>query len=366
MFVNSSADINLHIPANGRGSWYASMSRHPGRDDGVWQSIPGWQHQNESPYLMKSNRSAIRAQNRPFFLLLTAFSLLPSAIAQQPKAQSTQPPTPQLDNIRFAARFATGSPTGGIQEAINDFGGAPACGTIVLPYGTVSATATILVSRRQGCRLIGQGHGQTTSLSPTAIKWTGAANGTVLSFADCIMCYATAFLVDGNHSAGKGLEYTSISGSSQSSVFEDLGIINIIGTPGQAIYVGSSGGRQVDTSTFRNITTSNSVDGIYQEGTNTLQIVYEKMNIQQVTSHFIDLEGGGLSTKDNTYLGPYTTSGVDLIQIANSAHYAFFMNDYFEGGAIGDTLFSMPGILNSAGPIISIQNGSYSDAVLGN
>jgi len=180
------------------------------------------------------------------------------------------------------------------------------------------------------------------------------------------MCYATGFLIDGNNSAGQGLQYTSIKGSSQSSLFEDLGIINVTETPGHAIYVGSPTGRQVDTSTFRNITTSNSVDGIYQEGTNTLQILYEKMNIQQIRRHFIDLEGGGLTTKDNTYLGPFTTSGVNLIQIANFSNYAFFMNDYFEGGATGDTLFYMPGVINVTGPIISIQNGSYSDSIAGN
>ena len=284
---------------------------------------------------------------------------------------SAQAITPWIEpsnvNVKsFGAKGnAVADDTAAIQAAINSFGSSK-CGTVFIPAGTYNVSSTILVASRQGCRIIGNGHGQTNNLSPTTIKWTGAGNGTVVSFSDCIMCYATGFLIEGNNSAGKGLEYTSATGSSQTSLFEDLGIINVTGTPGDAIYCGSSTGRQVDTSTFRNITTSNSVYGIFQEGTNTLQILYEKMNIQQITTSFLDLEGGGMSTQGNTYLGPFSTTGINFFQIANFASYAFFHDDYMEGGATGVTVFNMPGVLNTAGPRVSIQNGSYSDAIAGN
>jgi parallel beta-helix repeat protein len=58
----------------------------------------------------------------------------------------------RMENIRYAEQFANGSSTGGIQEAINDL---PNGGTVVLPVGTITTTATVVV----GNPVIIRGHG---------------------------------------------------------------------------------------------------------------------------------------------------------------------------------------------------------------
>jgi len=69
----------------------------------------------------------------------------------------------RMENIRFAEQFASGSSTGGIQEAINDL---PNGGTVMLPASTITITSTINITH--GVTVRGHGLGVTAiSLNST-------------------------------------------------------------------------------------------------------------------------------------------------------------------------------------------------------
>jgi hypothetical protein len=98
---------------------------------------------------------------------------------------SVQALAKNLNNIRFADQFATGSSTGGIQEAVNDL---PSTGGIVyLPYGATNVISTINIAK-DNVLLIGHGsYGimadlQTVDRPASELKWTGSAGGTLLQF----------------------------------------------------------------------------------------------------------------------------------------------------------------------------------------
>jgi hypothetical protein len=234
-------------------------------------------------------------------------------------------------------------------------------------FNLVTASATINVGFRYGCIVEGVGVGFSVATSPASIKWTGAANGTVFNFSDCLKCVTSNFTIDGNNSEGIGLANTSTTASSQGNIYENLNIINVTGSPGYAIYNGSSTNRQVDTATFKNITVNNAALCWYEDGVNTEAILYEKMNCQDTTSGYFVVQSGDFTTKDNVYLGPNTGGGVtNLFTISNGVSHATLINDHLEISGPVTNVFNFPGVINVSGSTVIIEGATYSVAQIAN
>jgi hypothetical protein len=82
-----------------------------------------------------------------------------------------------MENIRFAEQFASGSSTGGIQEAINDLTNG---GTVMLPAGTTIISATITVG--ESVKIVGHGWGETavTSTQTSGDEFLVTVGGVIL------------------------------------------------------------------------------------------------------------------------------------------------------------------------------------------
>jgi hypothetical protein len=279
-----------------------------------------------------------------------------------------------LNNIRFADQFAIGSSTGGINEAILDFGRPPACGTVILPYGTTRITATVggpgITGGREGCMFIGHGAPNSSpSGTGTTLLWAGAANGTMFNVSGCLDCYSSHFKLDGAHTAGQGFAQTVGGGhGSFQNLTEDLYIQYITGSPGYAIYVGDHAGRQVSESTFEKIMTAWVTTAVYQEGDATLNIHYKDFSLGVYNTCF-NIRDGNMSSYGNACgwdAGGAPTAGW---LINNKVVLAELFNDYAETG-FNVSILSFPGVANYGGPHVDIQGGayacSYPGCVIGN
>ena len=238
-----------------------------------------------------------------------------------------------VNGIKFidGVKYSTSDIGAGVNAAIADFGTAPLCGIIYLPLGAFNASTSLTLSGRYGCRLIGQGDGQ--SSSGTYITWTGAANGTMLSAAGCYSCEVTGFTLNGASSAGIGISYTTGGGlTSQQSSFHDLTILNLTGTPGQGIYVGSASNAQVSESRFDTIFEIGFVTGVRQEGINTLNITYKDMSFTATAPSLFcfDIAAGNFRGLHNTCEGlPLTATAA--YNIASTVSTVDIINSYTEG-----------------------------------
>ena len=143
-------------------------------------------------------------------------------------------------------------------------------GTVLIPAGTYLVASSISLAL-SGCNLEGDG------MAVTTLKWTGTSGGTVLVATEWAYAHASDFTINGNSLAGIGIDFRGVNGTQVNiqDVIERIQVINCSQSPGYNIHVGDSSNNQISESTFRKILVSGGIEGIYQEGSQTLSMVYD-------------------------------------------------------------------------------------------
>lgn len=235
-----------------------------------------------------------------------------------------------LQDVRFAAAYASGSTTGGINEAIAAFGAGVECGTIVLPKGVVTVTETVSFSNREGCRVVGHGmNGADSAGNPgTTLLWGGAADGTVMEVLHTEWAAFQDFAIECND-AGIGLDIdadNTISPTQQIS-FTNVHIEDCKGTPGVAVDIGNNTNDQVSEITFNKLIAVQNDIVARVDGSQTQNIVFKDSNWGTYTDYGLQLLNGRVSIEGGAFLSSATS--IATYFIANDA-------DAFDFSAFGD------------------------------
>jgi len=234
---------------------------------------------DESTRMLKKNHFVTIAYRRAIILALTACFLLAPGRQEKTQAQTTQQLTPRVEYIRYADRFALGSSTGGIQEAINDFGAAPSCGIVYLPFGNTLISSTINLATRQGCTLEGHGTGDTLAGSPTSLSWTGHAGLPMLHIEGMGNRLENVHFfgnTSANPRAAIELDATKINASR--NLFLNIGI----GFWGPRQFTNGvllSGKANGDTNTFKDISISSAGVGVDNENPNASDLHFDTLEV---------------------------------------------------------------------------------------
>lgn len=198
--------------------------------------------------------------------------------------------------------FSRGTAKATIQAAIDALptGG----GVVSISAGTFDIGKTVTVPA--GALKI-EGAGRNT----TTLRWTGPAGGTVLSLDGFAHSEASGFTVDGNGSAGIGIDFHGVNGQTVNiqDVLENIEIENVTGAPGYGLHVGDAASDETSEDTFREFLIGNTTDAVFQEGSQTVNIVYDGFSENAAGSahtNFFDLRGGSAAI-DAFQGGAYTT-----------------------------------------------------------
>lgn len=163
-------------------------------------------------------------------------------------------------------------------------------GTVRIGSGQFDVASTIAVPKRATL----EGNGK----DKTILYWTGAANGTVILASDWSYSHMGGFKVDGAGKAGIGISVTSDgAGPSIEDVVHNVWLVNMNGTPGDDLYVGSTTAQnyEIAQDVFRGILLGSAVNGIYQDGTQTVDNTYERIDQDTGTTNMVNLRNGSAS-----------------------------------------------------------------------
>ncbi len=232
-----------------------------------------------------------------------------------------------VGRVYYAEHFylhAPSSPTKGIQEAINacgqGFGTSIKGCTVVLPKGDVLITEGITIgglttsTAKSGIVLRGHGaglratdtqSGTNWNLGGTNLIWSGEANGTVLTLEGVSHSRFIDFMIDGGQpptgGAGIGILIkgcNTCSTPSMQNVFQNISIVDIIGSPGHGIEIigenlvnestGIAGQKyddQISENLFEHITVQNSHTAFFHDSS-------QATNNHLLNATFVDYEYG--------------------------------------------------------------------------
>lgn len=227
---------------------------------------------------------------------------------------------------------------------------------LYFPAGVYAIASTVTFSALQGIEVFGAGDGSGSSSSTcgSALKWIGAANGTMMTISSCQWSQFHNFRLDANSIAGVGLHVTGSGTSCQRNSYDRLTVANVLGTsPGYGFRIGASSNPDVSQSSFTNCTSFSNKYGLYQEGTQTVAIDYYQWTFTysgavtkaDVTTH-ANFAAGDVTMNECTFLGPVTTSQVT---VAAACDWARFTNMYHE---VGD------GTVAASGPAYLFPSGN--------
>lgn len=220
-------------------------------------------------------------------------------IASVAMAQKTGSPSGgSFEGIRFVSAFQEGSTTGGIQEAINSFGAKPACGTVIVPIGTLSVSSEINLSGRNGCRIVGMG-----SSGPSELDWKGPANGTMFLFDGSYYNVISGLYLNGESTAGIAFNLQSSAGSTAHNRIEDCRIAGFLGTPGYAFQIGVKAVSNVSENEIDHVEVYRTPTMLYQDGAQSFTWVYGLYSGAGV-SNGVNVRAGWLSMNDSEISAP--------------------------------------------------------------
>ena len=199
-------------------------------------------------------------------------------------------------------------------------------GKVFFPQGKYVINSTLNLLSTSNVTLEGA-----ASFTPeTAGSWiiTGGSftpGNTMLLARDILGCNIQSLGFEGSAIAGMAIDHTATSGhSSQFCHFENIYINNCTV---QGMHVGSSTGVQVSNFTLRRFVISNCPTAILQDGNNTNVNAYEK-GLIDVQTYGIDVAGGDILTRENTYEGQ--AGAIAAVRVQTLALWARFENDYHE------------------------------------
>jgi hypothetical protein len=266
---------------------------------------------------------------------------------------------PSLNGIVYANPHTAGTTTAGINEALDSFGAAPACGTIILPYGVYSVSSTIggtHTQSRQGCIVQGQGAHDTYAGGGTLLRWTGAANGTMMDIQNCYYCQSKDLVLDGNSTAGVGHSTSAQSGPtllSFGNLVENIEVENIKGSPGNAFQLVSPSGLMVDSTTYKHVYGQYNTTCFFLSGINTTDTSIYGQSLCNSTSYGIYLAPGtAASIYDMAFSGSAT-----LFYVDNQAQGLTCTNCYSEEFK---TFLTANGTANTSGaPQIAFYHSAF-------
>lgn len=238
---------------------------------------------------------------------------------------------PTVFNVKDPAYGAKGDgttdDTAAIQAAIN---ACSAGGIVHLPIGTYKITTMLDVNNRSGVTVEGSGQGQIAATAASVLKWAGASGGTVFRVYSTQWSIFRDFTIDGNSLAGVGIDYTALNAvnTSQRNRFENITVRGITQSPSRNIHVGSSTNDQISETLFKNVAMFGGGTGIYQEGTQTDNVVYDQCLFSAYTTVGLDVVSGTVETRNCDFENA-TANTID-VRIGSAALGANFYNNYHE------------------------------------
>jgi hypothetical protein len=257
-----------------------------------------------------------------------------------------------------------GDQTGGIVPAIKsclsiNSAQYAAC-TVILPRGYVDVSETIDTSsvngspaNRERWGLVLRGHGSgaestssDTVYAGTVLRWQGDDNGTVLKVRSTRSSRFENFMIDGQSNggnAGIGIHVggdTSIAPASHDT-FSNIAIEEVLGSPGIGILVASyCGGTtpcdyQVSETTFEDVVISEVYTGIRQEGEQTTNMNYNRVEIRFYNEWGIDVDDGDVKTNNARFLpwdpvGQSPMASLGDVRIGYKTNHVVFRDNYHE------------------------------------
>ncbi len=197
---------------------------------------------------------------------------------------------------------------------------------LVLGPGTYSVSATQSINDCYSCSIEGVAGSQVLG---TRFKWVGSSNGTVFSVVSSSWSIIKDISIDGNLTAGTGFSMQSASGSSsaQQNEVHNLYVTGVTGSPGRAVYVGSSTNGDVSQNTWDRIHIFSSNYGIYQEGQQTVQNWFSGIEIFYSLTGAARFIGGDIHVTNALFISENSGAFSDIYVGASCAGARFINID---------------------------------------
>lgn len=249
------------------------------------------------------------------------------------------------DEVYHAADYASGSSTGGLQEAIDAAcatvvgNSGRRCGTVVLPQGTVRLTEKVVVGsntdvadRAFGLRVVGQGRGLASGgpehFGGTTLVYSGSAslNDAMIEIQGGQDNYFTGFSMladdelDGSNVADHCIKFSPKVGSPEfaatlRNVFDQ---INCSHAAVSGVFLSSRSGyenQQADHNTFRDMRIAETPKCFHIDNTNTQETIISGLDCLQYSTYGVHVERGRGRLQNSQFSGitsPLSTIHIDV------------------------------------------------------
>jgi hypothetical protein len=220
------------------------------------------------------------------------------------------------------------------QEAVNS------STNVLVPAGTYLLNELVNVTGKYGFSFRGVNYAQINAgRGGSNFLWTGATNGQPFLWDQVQYGSIGGFTIDGNATAGIGMQVGNPGASDTSSNFHNhvdhVTIINCLGSPGYGLFVGQlTYSRDVSQSEYSQLYLSNSVVDLYQDGGQTLHNLYHDITFTHSTNptdtQYDIYVAAGDFREDH---GVFINSGSDPlaeVYVHNNAKWVVFKGDYHE------------------------------------
>jgi hypothetical protein len=201
---------------------------------------------------------------------------------------------------------------------------------LTLDTAIYKITSTIVIGPVSGLSMTGASKGENAYMAGSSFLWAGPANGIMMQMSTVQSSNFSGFTLDGNNTAGIGLKYTAVNsqGSTHYNNLHNIGINNIMGSPGYGLYVGSPNNDDISSTEFRDMIVRHTNTAIFQEGAQTVHIFYNMMFVTAFANYGGYFKGGDVRLKAWDIAGASTA--IDDIYVGTGADWASIYDMYHE------------------------------------
>ena len=260
-----------------------------------------------------------------------------------------------VNGIVYANPSAQGTTTAGINEALDSFGAAPACGIVQMPKGSYTITGTIggsHISGRDGCILRGHGAGFSSTSKATYLRWAGASNGTIMDIVQCQHCITADFSLDGGGTAG--VFHWTDTNSSMTQV-NNVRVVNGNSTS-VAFQMGASSGVVPGETHYSNTFVENVGTCWYVFGEGTADGRVDGSNVCAPTTYGIHVGTHTEFQAEGITFSSYGGGPITLFQMDAGSYSLLVDKVYAEEFT---NIFNVVGTSNQSGPSLTITNSGF-------
>lgn len=205
---------------------------------------------------------------------------------------------------------------------------------IYFPQGIYKVTSTVLLSKKQGVHMYGDGGGS-NGLGSSRIYWAGPQNGVIFQLYSCANCTIERLAFQGikdglptNPGTGIYITGDNANGACHWNVVRDCSVSNVLGSPGYGVLIGSINNDDINTNSFENVLIVETKVSFTQFGTQTVNNYcnnVECLNYKSMGANFIQ---GNAILNNCSFYGD-TPATVD-VQLGSGLLWASINNSYHE------------------------------------